>query len=134
MDLIGFCGDNCDLCPRYIATKSGSLHDLEKVRDLWVRVGWRDKETSLEEIACGGCATVKSCGYDNVRICVKNKGIANCGECIDYPCKQIIKVFDRTKSYEKKCKEVCSPDEYERLYEAFFLKKQTLDAIHGNRT
>jgi len=130
MTLIGFCGDNCGLCPRYIATKSGDIHDLEKALDLWVRVGWRDRETSPEKVACSGCRSVNSCRYDNVRICAKNKGITNCGECIDYPCQEIIKVFERTKSYERKCKEVCSPDEYERLYKAFFLKKQTLDAIH----
>lgn len=133
MTLIGFCGDNCGLCPRYIATKSGDIHNLEKVWDLWVRVGWRDKDTSPEEVACSGCTSVISCRYDNVRICAKNKGITNCGECIDYPCQEIIKVFEKTESYERKCKEVCSPSEYERLYKAFFLKKQTLDAIHHRR-
>jgi hypothetical protein len=133
MTLIGFCGDNCALCPRYIATKTGDIHALKKALDLWVRVGWRDKETNPEEVACNGCITVKSCRYDNVRICAKNKGITNCGECIDYPCQEIIKVFERTKSYERICKEVCSPGEYERLHKAFFLKKQTLDAIHHRR-
>ncbi len=134
MILIGFCGDNCGLCPRYIATKSRGIHHLEKARDLWVRVGWRDKDTSPEEVACSGCTSVKSCRYDNVRICAKNKGITNCGECMDYPCQKIIKVFKKTESYERKCKEVCSRSEYESLYKAFFLKKETLDAIHGNRT
>jgi hypothetical protein len=134
MTFIGFCGDNCALCPRYIATKSGDIHHLEKVRDLWVRIGWRAKDSSLAEVSCSGCTSVKSCRYDNVRICAKNKGITNCGECIDYPCQEIIKVFNRTKSYERKCREVCSPSEYERLYNAFFLKKETLGAIHGNRT
>jgi len=133
MALIGFCGDNCGLCPRYIATKSGDIHRLEKERDLWVKVGWRDKDTSPEEVACSGCTSVISCRYDNVRICAKNKGITNCGECIDYPCQEIIKVFKKTGSYERKCKEVCSPGEYERLYKAFFLKKQTLDAIRHRR-
>ena len=133
MTLIGFCGDNCSLCPRYIATKNGDIHNLEKVWDLWVRVGWRDKGTSPEEVACSGCTSMISCRYDNVRICAKNKGITNCGECIDYPCQEIIKVFQRTKSYERKCKEVCSPGEYKRLYKAFFLKKQTLDAIRHRR-
>ena len=120
MTLIGFCGDNCGLCPRYIATKRGDNQDLEKVRDLWVKVGWRDKDTSSEEVACSDCTRVKSCRYDNVRICAKDKGITNCGKCIDYPCQEIIKVFERTKSYERKCKEVCSPGEYERLHKAFF--------------
>jgi len=133
MTFIGFCGDNCGLCPRYVATKSGDNQDLEKVRDLWVRIGWRDEDTSPEGVACSGCTSVKSCRYDNVRICAKDKGITNCGECIDYPCQEITKVFERTKSYERKCKEVCSPSEYERLYRAFFLKKQTLDAIHRRR-
>ncbi len=134
MTLIGFCGDNCALCPRYIATKSGDIHHLEKVRDLWVKVGWRDAATSPEEVACSGCTSVKSCRYDNVRICARDKGITNCGECIDYPCREIIKVFEKTKSYERKCKRVGSPSEYQILNKAFFLKKQTLDAIHRNRT
>lgn len=133
MRLVGFCGDNCDLCPRYIGTKSGDIRHLEKVRDLWVRVGWRNRGTKSEEIVCSGCASVKSCRYDNVRICAKSKGINNCGECLDYPCKEIIKVFKRTKSYERKCKRVCSPGEYQKLHRAFFLKKRTLDAIHYRR-
>jgi hypothetical protein len=133
MTSIGFCGDNCGLCPRYIATKRVDIHYLKKVRDLWVRIGWRDKETSVQEVACDGCTSVQSCRYDNVRICAKDKVITNCGECVDYPCQEIIKVFDRTKSYERKCKEVCSPSEYERLNKAFFLKKKTLDAIHHRR-
>ncbi len=130
MRIIGFCGDNCGLCPRYIATKNGDIQSLERVRDLWMRVGWRDKDTSLQEIACHGCTSVKACRYDNVRICAKNKGITNCGECPDYPCEEIIKVFKRTDAFKKRCKEVCSPDEYKRLHKAFFLKRQNLDEIH----
>lgn len=100
---------------------------------MWIRVGWRDEGVSPEEMFCEGCATVKSCRYDNIRICTKGKGITNCGECTDYPCREIVKVFERSESYERKCKGVCSHEEYGSLYNAFFLKKQTLDAIHYRR-
>ena len=48
---ITLCGDNCTFCPRYNAKTEA---DLQKVAELWHRVGWRDRIVSTEEIKCTG--------------------------------------------------------------------------------
>jgi len=127
---LAFCGDDCNVCPRYSATQSGDVEKLTKVAALWKRAGLRDESVSPEEMACYGCATVQWCRYDDVRKCAQTKGISNCGKCDNYPCEKITKVFEQTGHYAKECKKNCSKDEYEYLQKAFFSKKTRLDKIH----
>ena len=47
---IASCGNDCNECPRYIATQSGDKEQLKEVAVLWRRVGYRDKIVSQEEI------------------------------------------------------------------------------------
>ena len=77
MPEIGFCGDDCRLCPRYIATMSGSVDKLNEVAAMWERVGWRDNVVSPEEIKCNGCKTVKWCRYNELRECAQGREISN---------------------------------------------------------
>lgn len=127
---IGYCGDDCELCPRYIATKSGDRGKLEKAAVLWQNVGLTDKLATPEEMICHGCASLEKCHYNDIRNCAKDKMIDNCGECIEYPCEKINAVFEKTDAYARQCKETCTASDYHRLNEAFFLKKRRLDAIH----
>jgi uncharacterized protein DUF3795 len=130
MSYIGYCGDNCELCPRYIATKSNDREKLQEAAILWKKVGLNDQIVTPEEMICNGCATLDNCHYSDIRECVRDKEISNCGKCIDYPCDKINGVFETTRFYEQQCKETCASDDYERLKKAFFSKKETLDAIH----
>ena len=60
MEKITLCGDNCCKCPRYLAKTNG---ELEKVAELWFRIGWRDRIVPIEEIRCTGCTSHKQCTY-----------------------------------------------------------------------
>jgi hypothetical protein len=130
MAYIGYCGDDCELCPRYIATKSNDIKKMKETAILWEKVGFRDHIVSPEEMICKGCASLEQCHYRDVRECAEDKEISNCGNCNDYPCDKINEVFDRTDAYAKQCKKMCDIKDYECLQKAFFSKKDRLDAIH----
>lgn len=119
---ITLCGDNCIACPRYNAH---SETELRNVAELWYRVGWRDTVVSNEEIACTGCASRKACTYGLVD-CTSRHGVAKCNQCKEFPCNKIEDMLDRSREYQKKCKEICSQEEYTALEKAFFDKENNL--------
>jgi hypothetical protein len=126
---IGFCGDDCNYCPRYLATQSGSEERFKKVAAIWRMVGWRDTEEPPEKLACHGCASVKICGL-GIRECVIAKGIDNCGECTDYPCEKLRDIFKNNEKEAAICKGNFSKEDYEIFQRAFFSKKERLDKIN----
>ena len=63
MKLIGTCGDNCFYCPRYIATKSKNIEELEKVKELWIRLDLRAMDFPVLEMSCYGCKPENKCAY-----------------------------------------------------------------------
>jgi len=131
MEILGYCGDGCNACPRYVATQSGDVERLKEVAALWKRAGWRDAIVPAQEMICHGCASVKWCRYNDVRLCAQERGIDNCGKCTDYPCEKIEVVFAQTQAYAKLCKATCSAQDYERFEEAFFSKRKQLDGVHA---
>jgi hypothetical protein len=120
MQELARCGDDCNACPRYIATQSGNRENLKEVAAMWKRAGWRDTVLSPEKMICHGCASVDWCRYDDMRACGLAKEIDNCGKCRDYPCEKVLKVFEQTELYAKNCKESLSKEEYECFQKAFF--------------
>ena len=120
---ITLCGDNCFVCPRYLAK---SEEELKAVAELWCRVGWRDKVVSSDEMRCTGCSSYKQCTYHLVE-CIAEHNVQKCNQCIDYPCQRIDDMLKRSGQYRKKAKEVCSEAEYRQLEAAFFDKKMNLD-------
>jgi len=127
---LGFCGDDCGVCPRYIATQSGDTEQFRKVADLWFRVGYRDRIVPPEELACAGCSSRTWCDRMAVRECVLEKGVENCGKCESYPCEKISQTFEQTASFAKSVKGKCSKEEYETLQKAFYEKKKNLDKVN----
>ena len=115
---ITLCGDNCIECPRYNAY---SKAELRKVAELWYRVRWR-------EIVCAGCSSHKVCTYGLVD-CTEKHGVEKCNQCKEFPCDKIMDMLNRSKKYQKKCKEVCSEEEYRALEKAFFDKEDNLMLI-----
>ena len=128
--MIGICGDNCSYCPRFIATKSGRRDELEKVKELWVRLGLRDPDFHVENMACHGCNSGKRCAYAELRACVSSKGHGNCGACEEYPCNLINGLFDKTDILKSHASKVCTPEEMDLLHKAFFSKKGHLEKMH----
>lgn len=120
--LITFCGDNCTECPRY---QAHSAEDLRKAAELWYRVGWRDSIVSDEEIRCSGCTSHKECTYHVVE-CIREQGVGKCNQCGEFPCGKISDMLKRSKEYQKRCREVCTEQEYESLAKAFFEKEENL--------
>ncbi len=127
---IGICGDNCSYCPRYIATQNRSAEELEEVKELWVRLGLRDPVFPAQDLACFGCKPENKCAYSELRICASEKGFDNCGLCDGYPCKLINDVFEKTEKLRFHATCVCTHEEMDTLYKAFFSKRRNLDQIH----
>jgi len=76
--IIAACGNNCAACPRY------NVHPCEKTEaelhhtaELWMKIGYRDRIVSNEEIACTGCSPENWCRYRIVKCCAE-KGIPTC--------------------------------------------------------
>lgn len=116
---LSFCGDDCDKYPRYIATENNDIEELNKIAELWYRVGWRDSIVPANEMTCVGCLSVKTCNL-NIRECAISKQIENCGKCNEYPCTMVLKAFEKTDNYSRVCREKCSKQEFEQLAKAFF--------------
>lgn len=119
---ITLCGDNCIYCPRYNARTDD---ELKHVAELWYKVGWRDSVVSNEEIKCTGCSSHKQCTYQLVE-CTKEHGVTKCNQCGEFPCEKISDMLKRSEMYQKKCREVCTAEEYAALEKAFFDKENNL--------
>ena len=124
--IIAACGNDCSVCPRYVAHPYEKTDkELRHTAELWMKIGYRDHIVSNEEIACTGCKPENWCRYHVIKCC-EEKGIKTCAECNEYPCANMHDCFSVTKSFEPKCRQVCTDQEYEVLKRAFFMKEQNL--------
>lgn len=130
MDKIGACGDNCSFCLRYEATISNDEHKLNRVKELWAELGWRDSDVDAQALKCSGCKKENRCAYRELRDCAFGKGLDNCGMCSSYPCALIQSVFEKTENTFRSIKNIGSKDEMDSLVKAFRNKKSNLDAIN----
>ena len=126
---ISICGDVCSECPRFIATETNDTAELEKIAELWYRLGFRDSILSSEDLKCTGCSKDKVCSY-NINNCKHLNGKNNCGECDSFPCDKITIVFQKTDKTNEICKDKCSASEYKELSRAFLMKRQILTEIN----
>jgi hypothetical protein len=127
---IGVCGDNCSYCPRYIATQNRNATELDKVKELWVRLGLRDPTFPARDLVCLGCKPGNKCVYSKLPACAREKGIDNCGLCDRYPCNLINAVLEKSEKLRSHATKICTPEEMEVLDKAFFSKRQNLEQIH----
>ena len=130
MNMIGICGDNCAYCPHYIATQNGEKIELEKVKELWVRLGLRDHDFPVEDRACNGCFPKNKCAYSELRACVYEKGHENCGLCNEYPCELANSMFRKSEKLKSYANKICTQEEIDMLDKAFFSKNDYFDYIH----
>ena len=96
-----------------------------------MKIGYRDRIVSNEEIACAGCKPENWCRYRVVKCCAE-KGIPTCSACSLYPCERMQECFAVTLSFEPKCREACTEAEYAQLKRAFFEKQQNLAMPDGS--
>lgn len=124
--IIAACGNNCAFCPRYVSHPyENKDEELRHTAELWMKIGYRDHIVTNEEISCTGCNPENWCRYHIVKCCV-DRGVKTCGDCSAYPCSTIKECFDVTRSFEPKCLEVCTKEEFEQLKKAFFEKEKNL--------
>ena len=119
---ITLCGDNCLVCPRYLAKTE---EELKHAADVWYQMGWRDTVANVEEMKCEGCSSHKQCTYHLVE-CIREHGIEKCNQCDEFPCEKINSMLERSKVYEEKCRKLCSTEDYDALRKAFFNKEENL--------
>jgi hypothetical protein len=100
---------------------------LEKVKELWLRLGLRDLALSAQGLACSGCVPKNDCAYSELRACVYAKTIENCGLCEAYPCELVNAAFEKSEKLRSHAAQVCTLKEMDVLQKAFFSKKQNLD-------
>ena len=124
--IIAACGNDCAACPRYTAHPYEKTEaELRHTAALWMKIGYRDRVVSAEEIACTGCKPENWCRYGAARCCA-DRGIGTCAVCGQYPCERMRECFAVTLSFEPKCREVCTEAEYAQLKRAFFEKERNL--------
>jgi hypothetical protein len=133
MPTLGVCGDNCDQCPRAIATRTGDAKLLEDTLALWVRTGLRPAGTPAKSLLCNGCTSAEPCAYHDQRTCARSRHIDNCGMCDDYPCAVAKKTFHESDELAARCRGTCGHDDFRRMEAAFFRKKQNLDRVSKRR-
>ncbi|MDM7991851.1 MAG: DUF3795 domain-containing protein [Candidatus Fermentibacter sp.] len=129
--MIGVCGDDCGACPRFLATASGDPAALEKVRDLWVRIGLRETGFPVEDMACRGCRSSSRCAWPLVRDCAFSRGIPDCGRCGGFPCGRLEAVFEASEELAARIASCCSQTERDALTGAFMKKRLNLELIRG---
>ena len=127
--IIAACGNDCSVCLRYVAHPfEKSEAEMRHTAELWMRIGYRDHVAAIHEISCAGCKPENWCRY-RVVSCCEERGVKTCAECVEYLCENIKECFEVTMSFEPKCREVCTEDEYEHLKKAFFEKEKNLSEI-----
>ncbi len=82
--LAAVCGLFCPACGIFIGTREDPARLTVMARRL---------RRSPEEMQCNGCRTTKRCFYCETKCmmakCAAAKGVDFCGECAEYPCKDL---------------------------------------------
>ena len=123
--IISACGNDCSSCPRHVPKTDD---ELRRTAELWMKIGYRDRIVTNEEISCIGCTKDNWCRYGIVH-CTTDRNIENCGQCNEYPCERIRKCFEVTGAFDPSCRAAYSDEEYSVLKKAFFEKQKNLEII-----
>ena len=121
--IISVCGDDCAVCPRYLAETDEELHETAL---FWYRVGWRDHVVSNEEIRCTGCGCRPTCSFALLP-CVNAHGLRQCRDCPEFECAKIQEMLKNSESKKNACKKVCASEaEFAGLCRSFYEKETNL--------
>ena len=121
--IISLCGDDCAVCPRYLAKTDDELHQTAV---FWEKAGWRDRVVSNEEISCTGCGSKGVCAFGLID-CVKSHEVQSCNDCAQYPCDRIRKAVECSDEKKAACRKACdSQDEFEMFCRSFYEKEKNL--------
>ena len=118
--IISVCGDDCAVCPRYLAQTED---ELRETAIFWYKAGWRDRVVSNEEIRCTGCGCRPTCSF-MLLPCVKEHGVEKCSGCGEYPCGKIHATLASSKSKKQQCRAACESDEEFAMFVRAFYEKE----------
>ena len=107
--MVAFCGLVCTDCKAFIATQENDDAKRRDVAEAWSNLFGR--EIKPEEINCDGCLTrdgrhINYCNICEIRKCGIEKGVRNCGYCVDYKCEKLGEFFEQASEAEKKLEEI----------------------------
>lgn len=117
------CGDDCAVCPRYVAR---SEEELRETAEFWYRAGWRDRVVTDGEIRCTGCGSRPTCSF-MLLPCVREHGVEKCSACGEYPCGKIRQTLVSSAAKMKQCRAACETEaEFAMLVRAFYEKEKNI--------
>lgn len=121
--VISVCGDDCAVCPRYVARTE---EELRETAEFWYKAGWRDHVVSNEEIICRGCGSREMCSF-MLLPCTKEHGVSMCRECPEFECDKVRHTYESSYVKKEQCKNVCESDEeFQMICRAFYNKEQNM--------
>ena len=121
--IISVCGDDCAVCPRYLAQTEEELHETAV---FWYQAGWRDRVVSNEEIRCTGCGCRPTCSL-MLLPCTWEHHVSACRECDQFECEKVQKTYARSEEKKRQCQQACeSPEEFRMLCRAFYEKEKNM--------
>jgi len=120
------CGDDCAVCPRYLAKTDEELH---ATAEFWYRAGWRDHVVSNDEIRCTGCGCRATCSF-MLLPCTKEHGVSWCKECNAFECEKVKETFERSEAKKEQCRKACeSEEEFQMFVRAFYEKEKNMRTV-----
>lgn len=121
--IISICGDDCAVCPRFVAETAEELHETAI---FWQKAGWRDYVVSNDEIKCTGCGCRSSCSF-MLLPCTKEHGVTKCSECQHFECEKVKLAYESSKKKMGQCEKACdSKEEFNMLIRAFYEKEKNM--------
>jgi hypothetical protein len=92
MDMIAYCGLDCEACAAYIAYMTDDQELREKTAREWGEE--HGIEVNPDDVNCTGCkgtgTQISFCSDEcPIRICALERKVITCGHCGDYPCDKL---------------------------------------------
>ena len=124
--IISVCGDDCAVCPRFLAKTDAELHETAV---FWHKAGWRDHVVTNEEIKCTGCGCRSECSF-MLLPCTKEHGVTMCCECGDFQCDKVKSTLSGSNEKMMQCQKACeSEKEFELFKRAFYEKEKNMQGL-----
>ena len=118
--IISVCGDDCAVCPRFLAETEEELHETA---EFWFKAGWRDHVVTNEEIRCTGCGCRPNCSF-MLLPCTKEHKVTKCRECGEFPCDKVKKTLSGSREKMAKCQAACESEKEFELFKRTFYEKE----------
>ena len=124
--IISVCGDDCAVCPRYLARTEEELHETAV---FWYQAGWRDRVVGSEEIRCTGCGSRPACSF-MLLPCTREHHVSACRACDQFACEKVQNTYARSEEKKRQCEQACeSPEEFRMLCRAFYEKEKNMRSL-----